>query len=447
MSSAKKNAAIGLLLFSASLIPRLIVWIYPGLGYGKLAIYDVQLYTDFGEQMVKALLNLDLRKFASINVGVPPLGTFLVGVSVYLFGGFLGKYRAGMLVPIIASSLTSPVIYFSLRKSSAKTALIAALIFSLDPYLIEFSTVYLDAVGSFFTMIGMWFFLRSEELDFRKSALIGLLLALAILTKFYFAVFTAFFVLLLVLVEKSYRQAGTIIGFSSLSLLGIPWLWFPDSLKAAFTFNTSMNSILPPIIFGPLLIGVPEAYPWYFLTYFGLGQVHWKVLPSLSQAALFLSLVYGFTHGRIRIDSRVLVFLTAAVLSVAFIPRNYWTYSWAMGQIKSEEVLIKQFYPYYFYLANTASGIAALSQFSGRVKSFRGRRILLSVVLLFALTFPFILVFNLGYPYWDFIFTLIFNYSQKNPTIALLGLTALLITSLLFLGIMVLTLILSRKIR
>ena len=229
--------------------------------------------------------------------------------------------------------------------------------------------------------------------------------------------------------------------------MGIPWLWFPDSLKAAFTFNTSMNSILPPIIFGPLLIGVPEAYPWYFLTYFGLGQVHWKVLPSLSQAALFLSLVYGFIRGRVRIDSRVLVFLTAAVLSVAFIPRNYWTYSWAMGQIKSEEVLIKQFYPYYFYLANTASGIAALSQFSGYVKGFRGQKVLFSIVLLFALTFPFVLIFNLGYPYWDFIFTLIFNYSQGNPVLALYGLTALLITLIMSLGTLSLTLILSRKIK
>ena len=447
--SRKREGIISFLIFLTAFAPRFAAWIYPRFGWGNLAIYDVQLYTDFGEQMVKAALGLELRKLASINVGVPPLGTFLVGVSVYAFGGILGKYQASFLAPIIASSFTSVIIYLSLARLERKMALMASLLFSLDPYLIQFSVVYLDAIGALFAMIGMWMFLSSKSLSLSKSMLIGIFLGLSILVKFYFLVFTAFLVLLLMVIKKAYKQAVVVMVFSLTFLAGIPWMWFSDSLGSAIIHNISMNSVLPPILFGPLMIGVPESYPWYFLTYFGLGQVHWKVMPSISHFFLFLMLVYCYAQGKVDIDSRIILMSAAAILSTAFIPRNYWTYSWAMGIVKSGEVLIKQFYPYYFYFTNLMSGIIASGLWfrSPEVEEPSSFKVLLFIVTLFAMTSPFVMIFNLGYPYWDFIFTLILNYSQGNPLMASHGLTALILTTTIVASVWFFSLKIVRKIK
>ena len=429
---AQRHSVVILITFISAFLPRFATWIYPGFGWGRLMIYDVQLYTDYGRAMVKAISEWNIEKFASINVGVPPLGTFLVGVSASIFGAWLDVYRAGLLAPIIASSLSAPLIYLTLRKFSDKAGIAAALLFSFDPYLIQFSNAYLDAIGTFFILVAMFFFITSDKLLLRRSMIIGLFLMISILTKFTFAVFTAFFIILLTLIKKDLQTAGVITAFSSFSIFLIPWLWFPNTMQEAFIHHKSMNSFLPPILFGPIMIGVVESYPWYILTYLGIGQVHWNVLPSISHILLFSSIIYMCLKRKFHADENLAIFLVISILAIVFIPRNYWTYTWGVNLLKSESVLFKQFYPYYFYITNLASGMFASCMILGASYLSRLKiKIMIFPMILYSLTAPFTAVMNGFYPCWDFIFTLILNFSRDNPVMRYYGLLAFIITMLM----------------
>ena len=434
-----------LVTFISAFLPRFVTWINPNLSQYGLTVYDIKLYTDYGMAMTEAISALDIKKFASINVGVPPLGTLLVGLSVSIFGTWLGAYKAGLLAPIIASSLSAPLIYLTLRKFSNKAGIAAALLLSFDPYLIQFSSAYLDAIGTFFLLIAMFFFITSDELSFRRWLLVGFFLMTSILTKFTFAVFTAFFIVLLVLVKKNPRAAGVVTATSLISMILIPWLWFPDIVQEAFVHHTSMNSLLPPIIFGPIMIGVIESYPWYVLTYFGLGQVHWRVLPSISHIILFSTIIYVFLKRNFRANDNLVIFLTSSILTIAFIPRNYWTYTWGVNFLRSESVLFKQFYPYYFYLINLASGMFASYMIFDRgcLSDLRTRMVVFPIIL-YSLTAPFVVVMNGLYPYWDFIFTLILNFSRGNPVMGYYGLLAFMVTLIMLIASIVFAILILR---
>ena len=443
---AQRHSIIILITFISAFLPRFATWIYPSFGWYRLMIYDVQLYTDYGRAMVKAVSEWNIEKFASINIGVPPLGTFLVGVSASIFGASLGVYRAGLLAPIIASSLSAPLIYLTLRKFSNKVGIAAALLFSFDPYLIQFSSAYLDAIGTFFILIAMFFFITSDKLSFRRCMIIGFFLMVSILTKFTFAVFTAFFIIFLILVKKDLQTAGVVTAFSLFSIFLIPWLWFPNTLQEAFIHHKSMNSLLPPILFGPIMIGVIESYPWYILTYLGIGQVHWHVLPSISHVMLFLVIIYSFLRRDFRANDNLIIFLASSILAIAFIPRNYWTYNWGANFLRSESILIRQFYPYYFYLTNLASGtFAPYMIFNGKRSNCFRARMLIFPVIIYSLTAPFTATMNGFYPYWDFIFTLILNFSRRNPIMGAYGLTAFTITMLVLLMFVIFATIMLRR--
>jgi len=429
---AQRHSVTILITFISAFLPRFATWIYPGFGWGRLMIYDVQLYTDYGRAMVKAISEWNIEKFASINVGVPPLGTFLVGVSASIFGAWLDVYRAGLLAPIITSSLSAPLIYLTLRKFSSKAGIAAALLFSFDPYLIQFSNAYLDAIGTFFILIAMFFFITSDKLSLRRRMIIGFFLTISILTKFTFAVFTAFFIILLILVKKDLQTAGVVTAFSLLSIFPIPWLWFSNTLQEALIHHKSMNSFLPPILFGPIMIGVIESYPWYILTYLGMGQVHWNVLPSISHVLLFSAVIYMCLRREFEADENLTIFLVTSILTVVFIPRNYWTYTWGVNFLQSESVLFKQFYPYYFYLTNMASGMFASYMILGASYSYHLKaKIVIFPIILYSLTAPFTAVMNGLYPCWDFIFTLILNFSRSNPIMRDYGLSAFIITTVM----------------
>jgi len=433
--------------FISAFLPRFVTWIYPGFGWYRLMIYDVQLYTDYGRAMVEAISEWNIEKFASINVGVPPLGTLLVGISASVFGTWLNVYKAGLLAPIIASSLSAPLIYLTLRRFSDKAGIIAALLFSFDPYLIQFSNAYLDAIGTFFILIAMFFFITSDKPSSQRCLIMGFFLMISILTKFTFAVFAIFFIVFLILIKKDLRAAGMMTAFSLISIILIPWLWFPSTLQEAITHHTSMNSLLPPILFGPIMIGVIESYPWYILTYLGIGQVHWNVLPSISHILLLSVIIYMCLKQEFRADENLVIFLVSSILAIAFIPRNYWTYTWGVNLLKSESVLFKQFYPYYFYLTNLASGMFASYMISGA--SYLNRlkvKIIILPVILYSLTAPFTAVMNGLYPYWDFIFTLILNFSRGNPMMRYYGLSAFVVTIMMLVTLITFIIIMSRRI-
>jgi len=438
-----------LLVISLSLVVRFIIWIYPGYGWGNLTIYDVHLYTSYGRKFVNALSKGDFLGVASIRFGGPPLGILLTGLCSYVFEPFIDEYKAGLLAPIISSSFTISLIYLILRNSfklPVKYAAIGSLIASFDPYLVQFSAAYLDSIGAFFLFVAIYTYLRFQDLTAKRYILIGLLISLAGITKFSFLIFALFFALLLGLIEKDYK-GGLSVFLASLSLIPlIPWIWFGKTLSKAVARNLAFNSLLPPIIFGPITIGIPEAYPWYILTYFGMGQIHWNVLPSLSHFLLFCGIFYRLLNRNLRMTRRLVILLLAAILMVAFIPRNYWTTSWGGGAIMGKGILLKQFYPYYFYFTNLVAGLVACSILF--LKSSRNdvrNPLAIFLIMLYCLTAPFVTMMNAFYPYWDFIFTLIFNFSAGHPVIGKYGLQALLITIILCIAFFILITIMMLK--
>ena len=439
-----------LLIISLSLALRLIIWIYPGYGWNNLTIYDVNYYTSYGRKFIESLSKGDFLGAASMEYEGPPLGILLVGLSSYLFGPFIGDYKAGLLAPIISSSLTMLLIFLIMReffRLSVKYAIAGSLILSLDPYLVQFSAAYLDSIGTFFLIIAIYAYLHFQDLTVKRGIIIGLLIGLAGITKLSFLIFALFFALLLGLIEKK-LWAGLSVFLASLLLIPvIPWIWYGETLSKGIARNLAFNSLLPPIIFGPIMIDIPEAYPWYILTYFGLGQIHWRVLPSTSHCLLFCSVLYKLFSKNPCINRKVIVFLLASILMIVFIPRNYWTTAWGGGAIIGEGVLLKQFYPYYFYPINLVVGLAAYSfLFLKSSSSDEKPSIAISPVIFYSLTAPFTAVMNTLYPYWDFIFTLIMNFSRRNLIMAHYGFMAIIITSMMLLALTIITIIISKKI-
>ena len=435
---------------SLSFIIRFAIWIYPGYGWGRLAIYDVTIYTLYGREFVKAFLKRDFLKMASIKFGGPPLGIFLIGLSSYAFKSIIDKYKAGLLAPIALSSLTVLLIHLILRKCfklSAKYAILGSLIPSFDPYLIQFSAAYLDPIGAFFVFLATYIYFRFKDHSVKRYILVGLLMGLSILTKFSFFLFVLFFAMLLSFMEREH-QAGLVIFLSAISLTPlIPWIWFGETLNEKIARNLAFNSILPPILFGPIMIDIPESYPWYILTYFGMGQIQWNVLPSTSHFLLFCAIIYRSLRRDLRINRRMMTFLLASILMMVFMPRNYWTTTWGGGVIKGENVLLKQFYPYYFYLTNLVAGLATCDLLFVR-SSFSDVKYLtasFSAVVVYCLTAPFTLIMNGLYPYWDFIFTLIFNFSKGNPIMEHYGLLAFIVTLVMLLALIIFATLILRR--
>jgi ABC-type Fe3+ transport system permease subunit len=76
-------------------------------------------------------------------------------------------------------------------------------------------------------------------------------------------------------------------------------------------------------------------------------------------------------------------------------------------------VLARQFYPYYFYpVGPFLAMLAAQIAFGPNSDEPRPTRFAFHPIVATAALAPLAVVMNLGFPYWDFIFTLIYNYSQ-----------------------------------
>jgi hypothetical protein len=126
---------------------------------------------------------------------------------------------------------------------------------------------------------------------------------------------------------------------------------------------------------------------------------------------------------------------SSMILTIFLLPRNYWTYSWGGGAVQG--VLTRQFYPYYFYPAGPFLAILAGILIYGAAGEPVKSRLVSYPVFLTALLSPIAVVMNLGFPYWDFIFTLIYNLSVGSWIIE--GTAATIFTALLFAAILVIS--------
>jgi uncharacterized membrane protein len=280
---------------------------------------------------------------------------------------------------------------------------------AFDPYLIQYSTTYLDAPGTFFTATATYYILGQDRRGwFWKAALLG---GLASLTKLTYLIFTAALIFLAVYSRTLPPKKGAVILTASASaVLLSPWLWTPQTIEKTVEHHTLLNNVPLSSIIGPFVIGVPQSLPWYILSYLGMGQVFWNTLPFITPLVTLAIILYRALQGRLHVPATLAVAASASVLTIFLLPRNYWTANWS-GMLQG--VLARQFYPYYFYPVGPFFAIlvgALLTQQNDRTETACSRLITYPVLLASVLS-PFALIMNVAFPYWDFVFTLIYNLS------------------------------------
>ena len=278
---------LAVIVFCAYLV-RFTCWIRPGYCLQNLSIYDVGLISSFGVSYVEGIRAGNLTAVASVHPGVPPLGMILTGLSITTLGPYIGQVEAGLLVPITFSTATIITIYLILRRYSIRAALIASALMAFDPYLIQYSTTYLDAPGTFFTATATYYILGQDRRGwFWKAALLG---GLASLTKLTYLIFTAALIFLAVYSRTlSPKKGAVILTASASAVLLSPWLWTPQTIEKTVEHHTLLNNVPLSSIIGPFVIGVPQSLSWYILSYLGMGQVFWNTLPLRISTVLTLS--------------------------------------------------------------------------------------------------------------------------------------------------------------
>jgi len=420
---------LAVIVFSAFLV-RFTCWIRPGYCLQNLSIYDVGLISSFGVSYVEGIRAGNLTAVASVHPGVPPLGMMLTGLSITTLGPYIGQVEAGLVVPITFSTATIIPIYLILRRYSSRAALIASALMAFDPYLIQYSTTYLDAPGTFFTAAAIYYILGQDCRGWLwKAALLG---GLASLTKLTYLIFTAALIFLAVYSRMLPPKKGAVIlTASALAVLLSPWLWTPQTIEKTIEHHTLLNNVPLSSIIGPFVIGVPQSLPWYILSYLGMGQVFWNTLPFITPLVTLAVILYRALQGRLHVPATLAVAASTSVLTIFLLPRNYWTANWS-GMLQG--VLARQFYPYYFYPVGPFFAIligALLAQQNDRTETACSRLITYPVLLASVLS-PFALVMNVAFPYWDFLFTLIYNLSLGRWVVEGLAATSVTAAMLAF---------------
>ncbi|MEM2237743.1 MAG: hypothetical protein QXR26_03275 [Candidatus Caldarchaeum sp.] len=420
MTLTKKTAYVFLaVLLAAGFTARFGCWINPGYCVTHATAFDIGTYTVFSMAYVEAVKTGNLTALTGINPGVPPLSMILTGLSISLFAPYMETVQAGLLLPITASTLTAIPVYLAVRKHSEKHALFSAALFLFDPFTIQYSVAYLDAVGTLFAALSTVYMLSGKSLG--KAVLTA---SLAALTKLSFIIFLTILAILLITLKKQPVRTGVVyIVVPPLSLLLSPWMWSLKSVETGVVGNLQFNNLPFSAVLGPFVIDVPQSLPWYILSYLGMGVVSWNTFPYIIPLAL-LAVTVWLAVQRHSYRGGAFIPAAAAVLSVALLPRNYWTYSWGAGAVQG--VLIRQFYPYYFYITSPFLAMLTAQAIGGGGNGEKTPRIIFYPPLFTALLSPLAVAMNLGMPYWDFIFNLIYSFSQGLWVVE--GFTALLLT-------------------
>ncbi len=395
-------------LTSTSFLLRFTCWIRPGFCLQSLTIYDVGLISSFGVSYVEGIRTGNLTAVASVHPGVPPLGMILTGIGITVLGPYIGQLEAGLLVPITFSTATIIPIYMLLRRYSSRAALLASALVAFDPYLIQYSIAYLDAIGTFFAATATYHMFSQDRRGWLwMAALSG---GLAALTKLTYLIFMAALIFLATYSKKLQPAKGAVIlALSASATLLSPWLWLPQTIEKTIEHHTLLNNVPLSSVIGPFVIGVPQSLPWYVLSYLGMGQVFWNTLPFITPLATLVVILFRALQGRLQIPTALAIAASASVLTMFLLPRNYWTVNWS-GMLQG--VLARQFYPYYFYPVGPFLAVLAAQIAAGPITDDTPpRRFTVYPVVATAALAPLAVVMNTIAPYWDFIFTLIYNYS------------------------------------
>lgn len=419
-----KVAAVLALIVVLGFAIRFAVWVHPAYGAQGLAIYDTFVYTSFGLAYVQAISTMNLTALTGINPGVPPLAMLLTGLSAHALGQALDSVRAGLLAPITASALTAIPAYIIARRYAGRAALLAPAIVAFDPFLIQYSAAYLDSIGTLFATASAAFITGPQS---RRALILAIIFAsLAVLTKLSFGIFTVILALLLLYTRRITAGSALLyILIPPASLLLSPGIWRPGNVEVIVQGHLRFNNLPLAPLLAPFTIEVPLSLPWHILTYLGMGQVAWNTLPHAAPLILFSLIIYRAAQNSLRIPGHAAIPASAMVLAIFLIPRGYWTVSWGAGFIQG--VLIRHFYPYYFYPAGPFFAALAASLLAPGAEEKTIPRAITYPVLAASLLSPLAFIMNSGLPYWDFIFNLIYSASLGSwiaEGLAAAGITA-----------------------
>jgi len=453
-----RSFTTSVILFLIPLAVRSLVWISDMQLSKNLSVWDIYTYKGLSSELLGYLSSGNLAAASTLIAGNPPLGLLIIGLMTKLNSLFLQEPNDILFSPIIPSSLTCLIVYQIGSVISRRVGLLAWALVTLDPYSVQFSVAFLDSVMLLFISLAMLLMVKDGLRSFRHLFAVALLLCLAVLSKFTAGVFVAVLTALTAITWRSVKKPLTLFILAATPFIALTFQpWNPEIMQGALTYlgeqaqpgTSTFNTLRLPIFFGPIDIGVPLSYPWYLLTYIGMGYVHWRTLPYITHLLLFVAIAYSLFRKRWNADTCIALWTATSIMTIFFLPRNYWTASWSQGFIQG--TLSKQFYPYYFTITIPPSALLTSTLLLGNPHNTRtsvegkSTKLIAIPILAFSSLAPLTFVMLLGFPYWDFIFTLIVNYS-KNPTF-FDGLVALVVTVLVLAYTVAWTVMVSRNIR
>ena len=444
-------------LFSSSFAVRIIFWIFGFSSYTGWAIYDVGYYVDNSERLIISLFQKDFSIVRDLLFH-PLFGFYTTGLSTLIFGELTDKYQAGLLSPIFFSSLTCSVVYLIGEKiGGSKMGFIAWLLASFDPYSIQFSTTFLDMPATFFSALFMYLLIKYvSSTNWKRFVLLGIVAGLAFSSKH---IVIPLVVLLILLHVKKVKDCLIIVAVAIVSylLVNSPKFLSLENVKLMLNANIQGGGIgVPAIIYGPIEIGEPYAYPWYILTYLGLGYTGFKVAPYVIPVVVFILFCYRRISKSSIMNSQTyygLIYWTAAsLIPLIFLPRNYWIPLSRWSEGIEGDVLTKFFYPYYHVITipffSSIAGYLMMeninsSQYISQKKLFGSW--LEFVIIVFLLLSPLALTANMVYPFWDFLFTLIMNIRKDDPLIKTMGIQSLIASAITLIIVILIAIVLVRR--
>jgi hypothetical protein len=452
-----KKVLVISLLFIVSFLIRVFFWIFGFSSHLNWVIYDVGSYIDSGRELITSLIKGNDQVIKSMLFH-PLLGFYATGLFSISLGGLIDKYSAGLLSPILFSSLMCLFVFLiGERIVGFKMGFIAWLLASFDPYSIQFSTTFLDMPATFFSTLFMYLLIKYvSSTNLKSIVLLGIVAGLAFSSKHIVIPLVGLLILLHI---KKIKNCLIIITVAIISyfFVNFPKFLSLENVKLMLYANVGGGGIgIPAIIYGPLEIGKPYTYPWYILTYLGLGYTGFDVAPYVTPIIGFVFYCFHMLTRRKNnyVDDDI-YYLTASwtacsLIPIIFLPRNYWTtlpLSFS-GTLVESDVLIKFFFPYYYVIS-----IPALSTFVSYlimmnkdvqkfIINFSIKRMFSKLadilVFMFLILSPLAFAANTFFPFWDFMFTLIINIEKPEFALRNMAFQSWLVT----IGILIIIIIL-----
>ena len=430
-------------LFFISFTVRLFFWFFRVSSFIGWGIYDIQTYINAGKSYAQGLIQLDLEKFG-VNCEHPPLAKLILGLGIYALSPLLGDFKAAMMVLCVVSSLTAVLVYFiGASLGGERAGLIAWSLLTFDPYVIHWTVAWLDVFVNVFMTASFFFMVKKDMTVYKRWILAGLFGGLSTLSK-YIAV--PYFFLLSILLSKRLRlMILSIVVCVVIHICLNVHLWMPQTLANAISLNVKMNLGIPAIFYGPIRIGRPLTYPWYILTYLGVGYTGLGVGPYIIPVITLFAVCYRVISGKMLVNKETIwsfAWAAAAITPLIFLPRHYWVSLGEFPGIRVEEgvALVKTFYPYYHVITAPPLGVLAAVLMVKADKSEVIRHVLRKSLILFSYFFVFTFITlspiafasNIVFPFWDFLFTLIINIG-KNIILSELGIWSFIVCLLMML--------------